>query len=174
MKNPDLTTIGNIVVSVAALAAMTALLVTKSIDLTVAGYFLAFVAALNGFTGALLAPSPKQGDQIAQVVAASTPQVPLVNITHPATTAPNIQVSSAALPPPAQQQGPQPITFPQPTAGPATTYAPPQQQTQPQGPAVTSAQGQVIPFPGGQQQQPGQDWRNWTAMTQVPPPTQQQ
>src|SRR6266568_6177877 len=156
MKNSDLTTIGNIIISVALLATMVALLITNTINWTAAGYFLAFVAALNGFTGALLAPSPKQAEQVASALAAAAPQVPLVNIVHPASSAPDIQVSSAAMPP-VQQQGPRPImlqpTAPQPMTSTAEQNLPP-----------------PIPFPQqqGQQQQQG-DWRNWTAMTEVPP-----
>ncbi len=157
MKNSDLTTIGNIIISVALLATMVALLITNTINWTAAGYFLAFVAALNGFTGALMAPSPKQGEQIVQAVAAAAPQVPLVNIVHPATSAPDIQVSSSAMPP-VQQQGPRPImlqpTAPQPMGSTAQQNLPPR----------------PIPFPQPAMQ--GQDWRNWTAMTEVPP-TQQ-
>ena len=158
MKNTDLTTIGNIIISVALLATMAALLITHTIDFTVAGYFLALVAALNGFTGALLAPSPKQGEQVASALAAAAPQVPLVNIVHPATSAPETLVSSAAMPP-VQQQGPRPImlqpTVPQPMTSAAQQNLPPQ----------------PTPFPQPAMQ--GQDWRNWTAMTEVPP-TQQQ
>ncbi len=151
MKNPDLTTIGNIIISVALLATMVALLITNTINWTAAGYFLAFVAALNGFTGALLAPSPKQGELVASALAAAAPQVPLVNIVHPASSAPDIQVSSSAIPP-VQQQGPRPITLPQ--AAPA--------------PAPPSNLPPPIPFPQQQAQQQG-DWRNWTGMTEVPP-----
>src|SRR6266700_1515465 len=81
------------------------------------------------------------------------------NIVHPASSAPDIQVSSSAMPK-VEQQGPRPIVL-QPTAPqPMTSTA--QQVTMPPPP---------IPFPQQQTQQQG-DWRNWTAMTEVPP-TQQ-
>jgi hypothetical protein len=157
-SNPDLTTIGNIVVSVAALAAMTALLITKSIDLTVAGYFLAFVAALNGFTGALKAPSPQQASDLVTALAASGPinPGPLVQITHPTTSAPDIQVSSAALPP-IQQQGPQPIILPQVT----NTPTPMNNQPAPQG---------ILTFPSNSTT--GTSWPDQQAQPQQQPQQQ--
>src|SRR6266567_7001383 len=112
MKNSDLTTIISGVLGVVLLAMATVVLLYAPAYIVFAGSLVVGALGLNGYNAALLAPSPKQGDQIAQAVAAAAPQVPLVNIVHPATSAPDIQVSSASIPP-VQQQGPRPITFPQ-------------------------------------------------------------
>jgi hypothetical protein len=160
MKSSDLTTIISGVLGVVLIAMATAVILYEPGNLIFAGSLVAGALGLNGYNAALLAPSPKQGEQIAQAVAAAVPQVPLVNITHPASSAPDIQVSSSAMPP-VQQQGPQPIMFPQPM-----NAVPPGQGT------LTATTPPPIPFPQQQTQQQG-DWRNWTAMTEVPP-TQQQ
>jgi hypothetical protein len=113
MKNSDLTTIISGVLGVVLIAMATAVILYEPGNLIFAGSLVAGALGLNGYNAALLAPSPKQGEQIAQAVAAAAPQVPLVNITHPASSAPDIQVSSSAMPK-VEQQGPQPIVFPQP------------------------------------------------------------
>jgi hypothetical protein len=152
MKNSDLTTIISGVIGVVLIAMATVVILYEPGNIIFAGSLVAGALGLNGYNAALLAPSPKQGEQIAQAVAAAAPQVPLVNITHPASTAPDIQVSSSAMPK-VEQQGPRPIML-QPTA------------PQP----MTSTAQQNLPQAAMQ----GQDWRNWTGMTEVPPPTQQQ
>jgi hypothetical protein len=164
MKNSDLTTIISGVIGVVLIAMATVVILYEPGNLIFAGSLVAGALGLNGYNAALLAPSPKQGEQIAQAVAAAAPQVPLVNITHPASSAPDIQVSSASMPP-VQQQGPQPIML-QPTAPQPMNTVPPGQGT------FTATTPPPIPFPQQQGQQQG-DWRNWTAMTEVPP-TQQQ
>jgi hypothetical protein len=153
MKNSDLTTIISGVLGVVLIAMATAVILYEPGNLIFAGSLVAGALGLNGYNAALLAPSPKQGEQIAQAVAAAAPQVPLVNITHPATSAPDIQVSSSAMPP--VQQGPQPIVFPQAAQQPMNTVPPQNLPPQP------------IPFPQPAMQ--GQSFRDWTA----PPPTQQ-
>jgi hypothetical protein len=145
MKNSDLTTIISGVLGVVLIAMATAVILYEPGNIIFAGSLVAGALGLNGYNAALLAPSPKQGEQIAQAVAAAAPQVPLVNITHPASSAPDIQVSSSTVPP-VQQQGPRPITLPQATPQPMNTASPQQQG----------------------------DWRNWTAMTEVPPTQQKQ
>ena len=159
MKNSDLTTIISGVLGVVLLAMATVVLLYAPAYIIFAGSLVVGALGLNGYNAALLAPSPKQGEQIAQAVAAAAPQVPLVNIVHPASSAPDIQVSSSAMPP-VQQQGPQPIMFPQ-----SMNTVPPGQGT------LTATPPLPIPFPQQQTQQQG-DWRNWTGMTEVPP-TQQ-
>lgn len=167
-SNPDLTTIGNIVVSVAALATMAALLITKSVDITTAGYFLAFVAALNGFTGALKAPSPQQAEQLVTALAASGPinPGPLVQIhTAPAT---DTQVSGMALP--GSPRTPQPITLPQVTNTPTPMNN--QSVTMPTFPSNTTT-GTSWPDQQAQPQQtPFQVDRNWTGLVPTVQPGQ--
>ncbi len=160
MKNSDLTTIISGVLGVVLLAMATVVLLYAPAYIVFAGSLVVGALGLNGYNAALLAPSPKQGEQIAQAVAAAAPQVPLVNIVHPASSAPDIQVSSAAMPK-VEQQGPRPIVL-QPTAPQPMTSA-----------AEQNLPPRPIPFPQQQGQQQQGDWRNWTAMTEVPP-TQQQ
>src|SRR6266571_2537802 len=157
MKSSDLTTIISGVLGVALIAMAAVVLLYEPTNIVFAGSLIVGALGLNGYNAALLAPSPKQGELVASALAAAAPQVPLVNIVHPATSAPDIQVSSSAMPP-VQQQGPRPImlqpTAPQPMGSTAQQNLPPR----------------PIPFPQPAMQ--GQDWRNWTAMTEVPP-TQQ-
>jgi hypothetical protein len=136
MKNSDLTTIISGVLGVVLIAMATVVILYEPGNIIFAGSLVAGALGLNGYNAALLAPSPKQGEQIAQAVAAAAPQVPLVNITHPASSAPDIQVSSSAIPK-VEQQGPQPIVLPQTAA----------QQAANQPVNMFPPQGQVIPFP---------------------------
>ncbi len=156
MKSSDLTTIISGVIGVVLIAMATVVILYEPGNIIFAGSLVAGALGLNGYNAALLAPSPKQGEQIAQAVAAAAPQVPLVNITHPATSAPDIQVSSAAMPK-VEQQGPQPIML-QPTAPQPMNAVPPGQSTLTSTPQQFASppvnmfppQGQVIPFPQGQ------------------------
>src|SRR2546421_4390659 len=158
MKSSDLTTIISGVLGVVLLAMATVILLYAPSYIVFAGSLVVGALGLNGYNAALLAPSPKQGEQVASALAAAAPQVPLVNIVHPASSAPETLVSSAAMPK-VEQQGPRPITMPQTAPQPMNT-APPQ-----------NVPPRPIPFPQPAMQ--GQDWRNWTGMTEVPP-TQQQ
>lgn len=160
MKNPDLTTIGSIIISVVLLIMTTVLLLYGIITFTSAGYILAGVFALNGFSGALKAPSAQQAEQLIGALANSAPvaHVPLVTITHNAPM--EAQVSSTALPGQTRIE-PQPTVLrPMETQG--LVSVPPGQGT-----FTTPIMPPVLA-----QQPPSQDWRQWTNMTQVPP-TQQ-
>jgi hypothetical protein len=150
--NPDLITIGNIVISVALLAAMVVLLVYGTITFISGGlYFLFLVAALNGIA-IPLGLMGKQASQLTDALATSAPvaQVPLVTITH--NTPVETQVSSAALPTQAPRQAPQPIILPQSMPGTAGLINSSTMPTQ-------TWQGPPQPVPFQQGTMPVQDWQ---------------